>query len=428
MADVDKQKDVAPKTDDTSKASEALLKDSTCKTDATQKGCPTGDNQNAITTDIDKALTVFAKLPKDIELRSNDFPKIAEALTGEKLGPQVEGLLKGVTSIEKHDNHIELKRDTTAKLELNQNIGASATVKSLDVGSVSFDISTDKGNVEISNLKGISVSMSALGIDKSVDIKSVAMTKDKDGNPVLSAEVENPFPKAAQIMLDLPPTIPVSVTIGPDGKPFVKASQALDTAASSTGYSLPGLLLGGSLREAQMVSKLAEDHPEALKTAAALTMPIPYAAISLAQQHPDAAKAIAETIIDTTVPGAAALRFALEHPELAKQAAVTTADVVAPGTTAAIRLAADHPEAAKTAAIIAAEVAVPGSTAIISAAAANPEAAKEAALTTAEVLVPGVAVARVAAEHPEAVKQVAKAALYTSPVGGAVALWDWLSK
>jgi len=308
------EKDITEKPESDQRESESFLSRASKKLLESALGLPPEltdkreDGKSNFTNDLDKVLSVYGLLPDKLDVDPQTFMPMVEWLSGKKLGDQAQTLLSGVTRIAKNGDHLDIERDGDSKIELNEKIlGGAVTIKSLNMGSMSFDVSASKDNPQLHNIKGMSIKLNMAGIDRSVDIEDVEISKDKDGNAVLRATIENPFPAAARFLLGLSSEIPITLRLGPDGKPLpMSTTEALLTAAGATDYSLPGLILGTGLETAAAAAHFSEEHPTATRVAkVAVLGPAGSWALDTAIEHKDIVKEAAKATIKYSPAGLA---------------------------------------------------------------------------------------------------------------------------
>lgn len=212
---------------------------------------------------VDTLVSLIESLPSSLSLSKNQ-PSFLLKQSGMDNDPQVKAIMSGVDEVSKNDNHIELKRDSVTHIPLNQDvIKGVVQIKSVDLETLKFDIDFQKDPKQISNISGLDLTFSSFGNERSVAIQEGQLSHDDKGNTVITGMVENPIPATAREFLDIGDRIPVTIKLTPQGD-FVapNASTVIQSAADTTGSSLPGLVLHDNLSDAAEVARFAEKYPK----------------------------------------------------------------------------------------------------------------------------------------------------------------------
>jgi polyhydroxybutyrate depolymerase len=212
---------------------------------------------------IEKIVGVLETLPGSFELSKAQF-SLALAQAGVDKDPQVAAILDGVTKVIKNGDHVELQRDAVRHIPLNQDVVKNlVSIKSVDLGTLKFDLALNGEPKRISNISGLDLTFSAFGNDRSVQVQEAELSHDQAGNSVITGMVENPITPTVRNVLDIGDKIPVTIKLTKNGD-FIAplASTVLRSAADTTGQSLPGLVLHDELSDAADVAKFAEKYPK----------------------------------------------------------------------------------------------------------------------------------------------------------------------
>lgn len=171
--------------------------------------------------DADRELAIIPTLQNGSVDPAQYWNEITDKLDTRPNDP-VSNFLKSTTDVSKDGNHIAIDRTDTAHIPLNFSVaGGLAKLDSLDIGTSGFDLNTDKGLVQLNNIKGIGVSVDALGFKMSSNIKNVSETVEGDGTHIYSVDATQPLPSWARIILGAPNNINIDVKVDPQGKPVV---------------------------------------------------------------------------------------------------------------------------------------------------------------------------------------------------------------
>lgn len=221
------------------------------------------DTDQSQTNKVDQIVKLLQSLPGDFELTQSQLSFVLNQAGMDK-DPQLATILGGVTKVIKHGDHIELQRDTVTHIPLNQDIVKGlVSIKSVDLDSIKFDIDLKSDPKHVSNISGLDLTFSAFGNEQSVGIEEAKLSHDQAGNTVIAGMVENPIPLAARGILDIGDRIPVTIKLTKNGD-FIAplASTVIQSAADTTGGSLPGLVLHDELSDAAEVARFAEKYPQ----------------------------------------------------------------------------------------------------------------------------------------------------------------------
>jgi hypothetical protein len=232
---------------------------------------------NTLTKNVESALQIIGGLPSGSYPLDGYVFKGAMYLASDEIKSNANFFLKGVDAIDKNGSRIEMARKGEVNVDINQDVaGGLISVKSINIGSTGFDVVTDGDVSQLRNVKGLSINLSAAGEDMNIAVKELTLSKDGQGNPVLTASVENPLPWATRLVLGLSDTIDVPVSLGADGKsPTMKTSQVLSTVADLTpNFPLPlGFVTPANMvRAAAYAAEFVEDHPSVANTAVKAAM------------------------------------------------------------------------------------------------------------------------------------------------------------
>lgn len=221
---------------------------------------------NGLDQSVDTAVSALAFVPNGKYDTDSGLFKTAMKYAGDDAKETADMFLDGVGTIEKNGSRIEMDRDKTLKFDINQNVvDGMVSVKSLNLGSTGFDLERNGDVTEMKNIDGVSVSLKAGGKNMDVDVKKLTLSHDDKGNPVLTAQIENPLPDATRKIFGLNDTISIPVSLGADGQsPTMKPSQVIDSVASAApDRSILGLPTASDvIGTAADASRYVEDHPE----------------------------------------------------------------------------------------------------------------------------------------------------------------------
>ncbi|MBS1957133.1 MAG: hypothetical protein JST89_23285 [Cyanobacteria bacterium SZAS-4] len=221
------------------------------------------DEHQSQTNKVDQIVKLLQSLPGDFELNQSQLSFVLSQ-AGMAKDPQLATILGGVTKVIKHNDHIELQRDSVTHIPLNQDIVKGlVSIKSVDLDSIKFDVNLKSDPKQVSNISGLDLTFSAFGNERSVGIQEAKLSHDQAGNTVVAGMVENPIPLAARNVLDIGEQIPVTIKLTKNGD-FIAplASTVIQSAADTTGGSLPGLVLHDELSDAAEVARFAEKYPK----------------------------------------------------------------------------------------------------------------------------------------------------------------------
>ncbi|CAN5244687.1 hypothetical protein BH10CYA1_BH10CYA1_09240 [soil metagenome] len=221
------------------------------------------DNGDSPPNKVDQIVSLLESLPGSFQLTKSQLSFVLTQ-AGMDRDPQLATILSGVTKVIKNDDHIELQRDATTHIPLNQEIiRGLVSIKSVDLDSITFDFDLKSDPKQVSNISGLDLTFSAFGNDRSVGVQEAKLSHDHAGNTVITGMVENPIPVAARSVLDIGDRIPVTIKLTKNGD-FIAplASDVIQAAADTTGGSLPGLVLHDELTDAAEVAQFAERYPK----------------------------------------------------------------------------------------------------------------------------------------------------------------------
>lgn len=239
------------------------LLDAMKRTDNLQNGKADADqpvvDKSAGPTNVVQELTALLKFLPDGQ---NISPELVLKLLPESgVSGSLQQLLTGATAIVRHGDHVELQRSSPLRVPIGNSImDGNASVDALTFGNIAFDLGTDGQSIK--NIKGVTVSVSALGGSKDVAITDLMSAQSSNGNPAVTAQIENPLPAGARDVLQMPAQLPLTFE-SRDGKFTIPSnSDIFYSLANRSGQTLPGMLLKDTMANAGDIALFAEQHPK----------------------------------------------------------------------------------------------------------------------------------------------------------------------
>lgn len=213
-------------------------------------------------SDLNRLLVVLEALPNNFTISTQGLDTALEN-DGLSNDPQLMAVLRGVTSVSKEGNQIELHRDQPTEIKYNEPlIDGAVSIDSLNMGSTSFNLDLSAQPQRIDNIKGLSLTVSAFGNSVAVPIEGASVAQDLAGNSVVTGYMENPLPAPARNIFAMTPTIPISLTLTKQGQILLPTvGSVLTSAANSNGNTLPGMVLKNYLDDAASVDAFANRYP-----------------------------------------------------------------------------------------------------------------------------------------------------------------------
>jgi hypothetical protein len=153
---------------------------------------------------------------------------------GSSLSPNVATkFLSSTESVSKNGYHYQLQRKTTDHIPLNFKVPGTAGLVSLDrlnIGTVGFNMTTDRNGVNISKIDGLSANLDLAGYHMSIRPLSLNEQPLPNGGHQYQLSVSQPFPAWARFILMEPDHIPVDITFDSQGTPRVVDQNLIEDA------------------------------------------------------------------------------------------------------------------------------------------------------------------------------------------------------
>lgn len=144
------------------------------------------DGPGVAVRNLDKIITVMQHFPDGTYPVGEITPFIGKVGNSD--------VLRDMQTITKNGNHYEIVRKQPLKVAIDNDLPVTGSIDDLRVDKkVTFDVENADGKEKLKNIHGLKVEFSLLGISPSSDINSAQISRDKDGNIHIKADMDNPI-------------------------------------------------------------------------------------------------------------------------------------------------------------------------------------------------------------------------------------------
>ena len=156
----------------------------------------------------------------------------------------------------------------------HQFLDKTAEIKSLQANNPTYSVSTAAdGTRTLSNVQGVSLNLTAFGMDEKLAVSSVTIKRDDSGNTTFGLQLENPLPPQTQKVFNTQPSLPLNFTLSDSGRVTLpKDSDLFYSLSQQSGGTLPGMVLKDAMTDAGSVAQFIEKNPTWVNTIMAPVM------------------------------------------------------------------------------------------------------------------------------------------------------------
>lgn len=140
-----------------------------------------------------------------------------ERQSGVHLSDSVSKFLKSTNSISKDGARVKI--DMAAPQTIDINSGGRVNVKALKIESTSFSLYANSKETMLTDIKGISFDVEALGRAMNVPVTELRQKVDDNGAPYYRVQAENPIGSWSRRMLLADKNIPINIRVDEQGNP-----------------------------------------------------------------------------------------------------------------------------------------------------------------------------------------------------------------
>ena len=170
---------------------------------------------DGIATDLGAIYQQSSALP-DGSINPSKMLGTVEAKTGVKLSDPVTGFIRETTDVSKTGNHIQFKTNQPTNFGVDSSFGIGS-VKSVSVDNLGFDLDTLNGHPRLSNIKGLTINLSAMGQSLSTKLNDFSDRVDAQGRHTYRFELENPLPGPLKTIMMASDKVNVGVQVDNEG-------------------------------------------------------------------------------------------------------------------------------------------------------------------------------------------------------------------
>jgi len=152
-----------------------------------------------------------------------------EQQSGVMLDDTVSRFLRNAKTITKTGNNIRLDMEKPQEIPINS--GGPVDVKSVRVGSGSFNLLAEKGTTALTDISGLSFNVNALGSDRNVPVTEIAQKVDGKGDPYYRMKATNPTTSWARKMILADKDIPIELQFNDQGQSTLLNEREVKDAA-----------------------------------------------------------------------------------------------------------------------------------------------------------------------------------------------------
>ncbi len=164
-----------------------------------------------------------------------------ERQSGVHLSDTVSQFLKSTTNVSKAKERIQIDMAAPQKIDINS-AGGPVTVHSLNVESTSFNLYAEKDRSSLTDIKGISFDVSALGRNMNIPVTELSQKVDNNGAPYYRVKATNPLGSLSRAAMFASHDIPVEVRIGDNGQPTILNQREIKDATLGVNPVIRGYL------------------------------------------------------------------------------------------------------------------------------------------------------------------------------------------
>ncbi|MDZ4837982.1 MAG: PHB depolymerase family esterase [Candidatus Melainabacteria bacterium] len=163
-----------------------------------------------------------------------------EKQSGVHLSDTVSMFLKSTQSVSKNGERIQIDMASPQKIDINS--GGPVNVKALNVESTSFNLYADKNRSSLTDIRGISFEVEALGRPMNVPVTEVNQKVDSNGAPYYRVKAQNPIGSWSRAVMFADQSIPIEMRIGDNGNPSILNHREIKDATLGVNPVIRGYL------------------------------------------------------------------------------------------------------------------------------------------------------------------------------------------
>lgn len=163
-----------------------------------------------------------------------------ENQSGVHLSDTVSMFLKSTNSVSKDGSRINIDMASPQKIDINS--GGRVNVKSLNIASTSFNLYADKKTTSLTDIKGVSVDVEALGRSMNVPVTELSQKVDGNGAPYYRVKAQNPIGSWSRAIMLADGQIPIDVRMGQNGNPSILNHREIKDATLGVNPVIRGYL------------------------------------------------------------------------------------------------------------------------------------------------------------------------------------------
>jgi polyhydroxybutyrate depolymerase len=153
----------------------------------------------------------------DGSIRPSSILKSVEEKVGTSFSSPIIDFVRNSATLSKSGNHVALETQKLTDIPINRPLPLGS-LESLRLDDVSFNLNKSNGLPLLSDIKGVSLKLNALGFDRSVQLREISDRADKQGRHTYRFTVGSPVPAPLRMLLFSPGNVDVDMQVDDQGK------------------------------------------------------------------------------------------------------------------------------------------------------------------------------------------------------------------